>query len=80
VRGCGTLAGMTTQGDPHKRRGANIMKAGLGMLVFGVAIALFAAGENGNPQLSGFASFVALAGFITAIVGLGKWRERPAGD
>ena len=56
------------------------MKTGLGMLVFGVAIALFAAGENGNAGLSGFAAFVALAGFITAIVGLGKWRERPAGD
>ena len=71
---------MTQTGDTHKRRGANIMKAGLGMLVFGVVIALAAAGENGNPQLSGFAAFVALAGFITAIVGLGKWRERPAGD
>ena len=71
---------MTTQGDPHKRRGANIMKSGLGMLVFGVVIALAAAGENGNAGLSGFAAFVALAGFITAIVGLGKWRERPAGD
>jgi len=71
---------MTQTGDAHKRRGANIMKAGLGMLVFGVVIALAAAGENGNPQLSGFAAFVALAGCITAIVGLGKWRERPAGD
>lgn len=71
---------MTQTGDAHKRRGANIMKTGLGMLVFGVVTALFAAGENGNPQLSGFAAFVALAGFITAIVGLGKWRERPAGD
>jgi len=50
------------------------------MLVFGVAIALAAAGENGNAGLSGFAAFVALAGFITAIVGLGKWRERPASD
>jgi hypothetical protein len=69
---------MTTQGDPHGRRGVNIMKTGAGMLVFGIAIALFSAGENGNPQLNGFASFVALAGFITAIVGVGKWRERPA--
>jgi len=71
---------MTTSGDTHKRRGANIMKTGLGMLVFGVVIALAAAGEYGNAGLSGFAAFVALAGFIVAIVGLGKWRERPAGD
>ncbi|MCT9624282.1 hypothetical protein HWD94_03980 [Pseudarthrobacter equi] len=71
---------MATQGDVHKRRGANIMKTGLAMLVFGVAIALATAGENGNPQLNAFASVVALAGFITGIVGIGKWRERPAGD
>lgn len=71
---------MTQIGDAHKKRGANIMKTGLGMLVFGIAIALFSAGENGNVALNGFASFVALAGFIVAIVGLGKWRERPAGD
>lgn len=50
------------------------------MLVFGIAIALFSAGENGNPQLNGFSSLVALAGFIVLIVGVGKWRERPAGD
>jgi len=71
---------MTTQGDPHKRRGANIMKTGLGMLVFGIVIAVATSGENGNSGLSGFSAAVALAGFITAIVGLGKWRERPAGD
>ena len=71
---------MTTQGDTHKRRGAMAMKTGLAMLVFGVAIALAAAGENGNPGLNAFASVVALAGFITALIGIGKWRERPAGD
>lgn len=71
---------MTTQGDTHKRRGAMAMKTGLAMLVFGVAIALAAAGENGNPGLNAFASVVALAGFVTAIVGIGKYRERPAGD
>jgi hypothetical protein len=71
---------MTQTGDVHKKRGANIMKTGAGMLVFGIAIALFSAGENGNPQLSGFASVVALAGFIVAIVGIGKYRERPAGN
>lgn len=71
---------MTTQGDVHKRRGANIMKTGAGMLVFGIVIALATAGENGNAGLSGFAAVVALAGFIVAIVGVGKWRERPASD
>jgi hypothetical protein len=74
------LAGMTTQGDPHKRRGANIMKVGLGMLVFGSAIALaFLYGQEPNA-IGGWAALVALAGFITALVGLGKWRERPASD
>jgi hypothetical protein len=56
------------------------MKTGAGMLVFGVIIALATAGENGNTGLSSFAAVVAFAGFITAIIGLGKWRERPAGD
>lgn len=71
---------MTTQGDVHKRRGANIMKTGAGMLVFGVVIAMASAGENGNPQLNAFSALVAIAGFIVAIVGVGKWRERPADD
>ena len=74
------LAGMTTMGDVHKRRGVNIIKTGLGMLVFGVAIAL-AFGYNQEPNaIAGWATLVALAGFIVAIVGVGKWRERPAGD
>jgi len=71
---------MTQTGVDHKKRGATVMKVGAAMLVFGVAIALASAGENGNPQLNAFASVVALAGFITAIIGVGKWRERPAGD
>lgn len=71
---------MTTSGDVHKKRGVMAMKTGLAMIVFGVAIALASAGEYGNAGLSGFASFVAFAGFIAGIVGLGKWRERPAGD
>lgn len=77
---CGTLAGMTTSGDIHKKRGANAMKTGAAMLVFGVIIAIATGGEDGNMGLSGFASVVALAGFITAVVGIGKWRERPASD
>lgn len=72
---------MTIQGDPHKRRGAMAIKTGLAMLVLGVAIALATSvGQEDVSPITGFASFVAFAGFITAIVGVGKWRERPAGD
>ena len=71
---------MTQTGDVHKKRGANIMKTGAAMLVFGIAIALFSAGENGNAGLNSVSTLVAIAGFIVAIVGVGKWRERPAGD
>ena len=60
-----------------KKRGVTVMRVGAAMLVFGIAIALAAAGENGNPQLSGFASVVAFFGFITALVGVGQFRERP---
>ena len=57
------------------------MKTGAGMLVFGVAIAIaFSYGQDEPSAVTGWAAFIALAGFITAIVGLGKWRERPAGD
>jgi len=38
---------------------------------------LFSAGEDGNAGLNAFSSLVALAGFITAIIGLGVWRQRP---
>lgn len=71
---------MTQTGVDHKKRGAMAIKVGVAMLVFGVAIALASAGENGNPGLNAFASLVAFAGFITALIGIGKWRERPAGD
>jgi len=72
---------MEKTGVDHKRRGVNIMKTGLGMLVFGVVIALaFGYGQDKPAAVTGWAGLVALAGFITAIVGLGKWRERPAGD
>jgi hypothetical protein len=57
------------------------MKTGLAMLVFGVAIALaFSVGRDKPGGMVGFASLVAFAGFITALIGIGKWRERPAGD
>ncbi len=72
---------MTQNGVDHKKRGANAMKTGLAMLVFGVAIALaFSYGQEKPGGIVGFASFVAFAGFIIGIVGIGKWRERPAGD
>lgn len=72
---------MTQTGvDDHKKRGANIMKTGLAMLVFGIAIALATAGENGNAGLNGLSAAVAFAGFIVLLVGVGKWRERPAGN
>ena len=74
------LAGMTTQGDVHKKRGAIAMKTGLAMLVFGLAIALASAGEHGNPMLSAWSGLIAFAGFITLLIGIGKWRERPARD
>ena len=72
---------MTQMGDVHKKRGANIMKTGAGMLVFGIAVALITmGGEDGPSWLNAFSSFVALSGFIVLIVGVGKYRERPAGD
>lgn len=72
---------MTQTGVDHKKRGANAMKVGLAMLVFGVAIALaFSVGQEKPSGAVGFASLVAFAGFITALIGLGKWRERPARD
>ena len=59
------------------RKGHNAIVTGLAMLVLGVAIALATAGEYGSPALNSFSTLVALAGFITAIVGLGLRRERP---
>lgn len=72
---------MTHTGDVHKRRGANAMKTGLAMLVLGIAVALaFSFGQEEPSPIAGWAAFVAFAGFIVALVGLGKWRERPASD
>lgn len=66
-----------TENVGTKKRGANVMKIGAAMLVFGIAIALGSAGENGNAALNAFSSLIAFAGFITAIIGLGIWRQRP---
>lgn len=72
---------MTTSGDIHKKRGAMAIKTGVAMLVFGIAVALaFSYGQEEPGGVVGFASLVAFIGFITAIIGVGKWRERPAGD
>jgi Zn-dependent protease with chaperone function len=72
---------MTTPGDIHKKRGAMAIKTGVAMLVFGVAVALaFGYGQEEPGGIVGFASLVAFIGFLTAIIGIGKWRERPAGD
>lgn len=72
---------MTQTGDVHKRRGVQAIKIGLAMLVFGVAIALaFSVGQEEPRPIVGWAGFVAFAGFITALIGVGKYRERPAGD
>lgn len=46
------------------------------MLVFGIAFAL--AGTYGqSDKLAGFSVFVAVAGFIVFIVGIGLGRETP---
>jgi len=71
---------MTQATKANKRRAANTMKTGAGMLVMGISVALASAGVNGNAGLNGFSSFVAFAGLIVLIVGAGKWRERPADD
>ena len=64
-----------------KKRGVTVMRVGAAMLVFGVAIALaFSYGQEEPGPVTGLASVVAFFGFITAIVGLGIWRERPTGD
>lgn len=57
------------------------MKIGAAMLVFGIAIALaFSYGQDDVPAIAGWGVLAAIAGFITAIIGLGKYRETPAGD
>ena len=68
---------MTNTGEKTHKRGHNTMVTGLAMLVIGVVIALGSAGENGSPGLQGWAVLVALAGFITLLVGVGRRRETP---
>lgn len=59
------------------RKGHNARIAGLAMLVFGIVFAL--AGTYGDGQkLVSISVVVAVAGFITFIVGIGLGRETPA--
>lgn len=72
---------MTQTGVDHKKRGANIMKTGLAMLVLGIALALaFSVGQAEPGAAVGWFGLIGFAGFIVTLVGVGKWRERPAGD
>lgn len=67
---------MTTNGGSvQHKRGHNTMVTGAAMLVFGVVLALaFASSEGAGSGLFGF---VAFAGFITLLVGIGRRREKP---
>lgn len=59
------------------RKGHNARMTGLAMLVFGIAFAL-AGGYGDGQTLMSISVVVALAGFITFIVGIGLGRETPA--
>lgn len=64
-------------GNVQHKRGHNTMMTGLAMLVMGIVFAL-AGGYGDAPGLQGFAILVALAGFVTLLVGVGRRRETPA--
>lgn len=59
------------------RKGHNARMTGLAMLVFGIAFA-FAGGYGDGKTLMSISVVVAVAGFITFIVGIGLGRETPA--
>lgn len=68
---------MTNQkGNVKHKRGHNTIVTGLAMLVFGIVFAL-AGGYGDASGLQGFSILVALAGFITLLVGIGRRREKP---
>lgn len=58
------------------KKGHNARITGLSMLVFGIAFAL-AGGYGDGQTLMSISVVVALAGFITFIVGIGLGREKP---
>lgn len=59
------------------RKGHNARITGLAMLVFGIAFAL-AGGYGDGQTLMSISVVVAIAGFITFIVGIGLGRETPS--
>jgi hypothetical protein len=58
-----------------RRRGDNAIVIGLGLLVFGIVITGAVAGGAG-----GLGVFIAVAGLVTGLVGVGMKREKPARD
>lgn len=66
-----------TGGNVRHKRGHNTIMTGLAMLVMGIAFALVG-GFGDAPGLQGFAILVAIAGFVTLLVGVGRRRETPA--
>lgn len=58
---------------PANRRGHNAMMTGLAMLLFG-AIGAFML-PSGESPLAGLSFFVAVAGLVTWIIGIGMRRE-----
>lgn len=61
---------------PANRRGHNAMMTGLAMLLFGALGALLL--PSGESPLAGLSVFVAVAGLVTWIIGIGLRRETPA--
>lgn len=72
---CVYASGMTKVGEKgfvQHKRGHNAMVTGLCLLVFGIILALVSAA-------SGFGVIMAVAGFVTLLVGFGMRRETPVG-
>ena len=59
---------------PANRRGHNAMMTGAAMLLFGILGAFLL--PSGESPLAGLSVLVAVAGFVTAIIGVGMRRER----
>ena len=63
---------MTKQTEkPVNRRGHNAMVTGLAILVFGLILTVASTGG-----MQGLGIFVAVAGLVTGIIGIGMRRER----
>lgn len=59
---------------PANRRGHNAMVTGLALLVIG---GIFAITGNGSG-MTGLGVLIAVAGFVTTVIGIGLRREAPA--